>query len=297
MRRVLVTGASGFVGCYVLPELVKRGFEVHALGRTPPENADVTFHRIDLLDASAVASLLATLRASHLLHLAWYAEPGLYWHSPSNLDWTAASLLLVRSFREAGGARAVGAGTCAEYSWGPPRLSEDMPCAPATLYGVAKDATRRVLTAYASEHGLSFAWGRLFFLYGPGERSGRLVSDAIRALRAGERFPTSPGHQRRDFSHVADVGSAFAALIDSAVTGPVNIGSGEAVPVRCVLERIGTLSGRPDLIDFGVRSLDENEPISVEAEISRLQHEVGIQPRYNLELGLLQTLQSCDTTS
>ncbi len=161
---------------------------------------------------------------------------------------------------------------------------------PATLYGAAKDGTRRILEAYAGETGLSFAWGRLFFLYGPGEKPGRLVGDAIQALAAGGRFGTSPGHQRRDFSHVADAARAFAALVDSSVVGPVNVGSGAAVPVRAILERIGHLTGRPDLIDFGARPLAAGEPACIEADVTRLRGEVGFQPRFDLDAGLRATL-------
>ncbi|MGH1590631.1 NAD-dependent epimerase/dehydratase family protein [Methylobacterium phyllosphaerae] len=289
MRRIVLTGATGFVGTRAIPALQARGYEVHALGRRPPSGA-VAYHQVDLLDTNAVRGAMFAIGASHLLHLAWYAEPGLYWHSPANLDWVAATLALVRVFREAGGLRAVSAGTCAEYAWGPERLREDGPCVPATLYGAAKDGTRRVLAAYASESGLSFAWGRLFFLYGPGEKSGRLVSDAFRALASGERFATSHGHQRRDFSHVADVAEAFAALVDTTVTGPVNIGSGAAVPVHTLLARIGRLTGRLELIDFGARLLAKSEPTSIEADVARLREEVGFYPSYDLDSGLAHTL-------
>ncbi len=287
--RIVLTGATGFVGAHAIPALQARGFEIHALGRRPPA-AEVAFHPVDLLDAASVRDVLDAVRASHLLHLAWYAEPGLYWRSAVNLDWVAASLALVRAFQEAGGIRAVAAGTCAEYAWGSKRLREDAPCAPATLYGAAKDGTRRILEAYAGETGLSFAWGRLFFLYGPGEKPGRLVGDAIRALVAGARFGTSTGHQRRDFSHVADAAGAFAALMDSDVVGPVNVGSGAAVPVRAILERIGRLTDRPDLIDFGARPLADSEPAYIEADVSRLHGEVGFQPRFDLDAGLRATL-------
>lgn len=291
VRRVVLTGATGFIGTHVIPALQVRGFEIHALGRRRPSGG-VAHHPVDLLDAGAVRAAVQAIGASHLLHLAWYAEPGLYWRSAANLDWVAASLALTRAFREAGGERAVVAGTCAEYAWGPDRLGEAAMCAPATLYGVAKDGTRRILSAYADESGLSFAWGRLFFLYGPGEKSGRLVSDAIRMLAAGARFATSPGHQRRDFSHVADVAGAFAALLDSDVSGPVNIGSGSAAPVRAILERIGALTGRPDLIDFGARPLPATEPIIIEADVVRLRCEVGYHPRYDLDAGLKDAFAS-----
>lgn len=288
-RRVLVTGATGFVGTHAVPALRARGFEVHALGRRKPH--DVTqFHALDLVDACAIRAVVREVQASHLLHLAWYAEPGLYWSSPVNLDWVAASLALVRAFREAGGERAVAAGTCAEYAWGPERLREDALCAPATLYGAAKDGTQRILAAYAGETDLSFAWGRLFFMYGPGEKPGRLVSDATRALTEGMRFETSPGWQRRDFSHVTDVASALAALLDSNVAGPINIGSGKAVPVRAILKSIAAHIDRSHLIDFGARKLRSDEPSCIEADVTRLRNLVGFQPRYDLEAGIKHVL-------
>ncbi|KQT46827.1 NAD-dependent dehydratase [Methylobacterium sp. Leaf456] len=303
MRRVLVTGGAGFVGRPAVAALAARGFEVHAVGRRAPEGVHV-FHPADLLDAQARRAAVRAAGAGHLLHLAWVTEPGRYWQAPENLDWTAASLDLVRGFREAGGTRAVVAGTCAEYDWtgiaplsraegaGIHRghLSESAPCRPATLYGAAKDGLRRVLTGYAASTGLSLAWGRLFYLYGPGEAPGRLVGDAARALLDGRRFATSEGRQRRDFLHVMDAGDAFAALLDSAVEGPVNIGSGASVPVRTLLETLGRLTGRPDLIDFGARPLPPTEPACIEADIRRLTGEVGFHPHLDLDEGLRATL-------
>ncbi|KQQ14829.1 NAD-dependent dehydratase [Methylobacterium sp. Leaf123] len=315
MKRVLVTGGAGFVGRHAVAALAARGFAVHALGRTAPEGVHA-FHAADLLDPAQRRAAVQAASASHLLHLAWITTPGRYWQAPDNLDWTAASLDLVRTFREAGGTRAVVAGTCAEYDWtginllpraelelpSPRprgedavaiqggRLPESAPCHPATLYGAAKDGLRRILHAYAANAGLSLAWGRLFYLYGPGETPGRLVGDAARALLACQRLATSEGRQRRDFLHVADAGAAFAALLDAQVEGAVNIGSGDAVPVRTILETIGALTGRPDLIDFGARPLGPTEPACIEADIRRLTDEVGFIPRYSLEQGVAQTV-------
>ena len=349
MKRVLVTGAAGFVGRHAVAALTARGFEVHAIGRTAPAGVHA-FHAADLLDPALRRAAVRAAGASHLLHLAWITTPGRYWQAPDNLDWTAASLDLVRTFRESGGTRAVVAGTCAEYDWteiarlpspgsagedrdgpavsatrespderaapmepseekrprrqsssGPTangavaeirdgRLAEAAPCRPATLYGAAKYGLRRVLQAYAAEAGLSLGWGRLFYLYGPGETPGRLVGDAARALLQGARLATSEGRQRRDFLHIADAGGAFAALLDSAVEGPVNIGSGEAVPVRELLQTVGALTGRTDLIDFGARPLSPTEPACIEADIRRLAEEVGFAPRYGLARGLAETV-------
>jgi nucleoside-diphosphate-sugar epimerase len=287
--RVLVTGAAGFVGQHAVPALRARGFEVHGVGRS--SSADANWHAADLLVPEERRALIATIRPSHCLHLAWDAEPGRYWTSARNLDWVAATLDLAQAFAAAGGRRFVGVGTCAEYAWGAARFEEaTTPCRPATLYGAAKDGTRRILEAFARQNAVGFAWGRLFYLYGPGERHGRLVSDAIRALTTGTAFPTSHGHQRRDFLHVADAAAALAALVAGDVAGPVNIGSGEAIPVRTLLEQLAARIGGAEHLDFGARPLSPTEPAVIEAGTRILTEEVGFRPRFDLARGLDDTV-------
>jgi nucleoside-diphosphate-sugar epimerase len=291
MKRILVTGGTGFIGQHLMGHLRRRGFEIHVIGRHRPCDTEVIFHQADVLDIDRTRQAIKAANGSHLLHLAWYVEPGKYWHSPHNLDWIAASLHLVRGFAENGGRRAVIAGTCAEYLWGAERFrEEETPCQPATLYGVSKDALRRILLAYGDIAPLSVGWGRIFFPYGPGEKQGRLVSDAIRHLLSRQQFPTSHGLQRRDFMHVSDVAGAFAALVDSDVRGPVNIGSGRAISVRSILELIARETGAGDLVRFGERPLPANEPEAIEADGARLFNEVGFRPRYDLACGLTDTI-------
>src|SRR5687767_2392594 len=121
-RRVLVTGANGFVGRQTLAPLIARGFDVHAASRRPRpgELGDiaVTWHQADLLDRDARRELLGGIAPSHLLHAAWYLEPGKYTGSPLNLDWVVASIDLARRFEAEGGRRVVSVGSCFEYEHG-----------------------------------------------------------------------------------------------------------------------------------------------------------------------------------
>jgi len=291
VTRVLVTGASGFIGRHSLRFLVERGFEVHAVARGRiPDLPGVRAHACDLLDPDVGRALIERVRPAELLHFAWYAVPGKFWTAPENTGWLSSSLQLLRSFAAAGGRRVVVAGTCAEYDWSHELLSETTTrLAPTTPYGAAKNSLRAALEQEAPALGLRWAWGRIFWLYGPHEAPGRLVSDVIGSLLAGRRVAVSEGRQRRDFLHVDDVARAFADLIDSDHVGAINIASGEPIAVRDLLHRLGALLDREALIDFGARPTPPNEPPSLAADVALLT-QIGFKPRYDLAKGLEQTV-------
>jgi nucleoside-diphosphate-sugar epimerase len=292
MSRIIVTGASGFIGRHTLRPLLERGFDVHVLSRSRPEGdvaARISWHEVDLLDADATEAAVSKVGATHLLHLAWYAEHGKFWEARENLDWVEATSRLLESFHVAGGSRAVFAGTCAEYDWTEDCCSEATPLVPATLYGASKNALREIVEAYATSTGLSAAWGRVFFTYGPGEQPTRVIASVAQALVAGESVPCSEGTQLRDFLYVEDLGAAFAALADGVVEGAVDIGSGSSLALREVLLRLEALAGRKDLVRLG-EAAARSEPARIVADTSRLRSELGWQPSYTLDEGLERTL-------
>lgn len=294
MKKVLITGARGFIGRHCLPSLLAANFdEVHAVSSQVATkiDGDVRWHQADLLDNLQASKLLSKVKPTHLLHFAWYAKPGEYWTSPENRRWLVASQKLLAEFAAQGGARFVGAGTCAEYDWSYGVLSErKTPLAPQSVYGENKRALQQTLDAEGKRLGISTAWGRIFFLYGPHEYPQRLVSSVILSLLHDQPALCTLGHQRRDFLHVQDVADAFVALLQSDVTGPVNIASGEAVMVKEIVERIAHKLDREGLLRLGARPLSPNEPPLLVADVARLKDEVGWYPRYGLERGLEQTI-------
>lgn len=294
MKRVLLTGATGFIGRHALPLLIERGYEVHATTHALPvggEQNAALWHQVDFMDPVAVAGLVGTIKPSHLLHFAWYAEPGKYWASEQNFRWVQASMHLLEAFGNNGGKRVVMAGTCAEYDWGYGRCIENQtPIRPSSIYGACKVAMQHLLEAYGRRFAMSTAWGRIFHLYGPHEHRARLVPSVILPLLSGQTAPCSSGEQQRDFLHVKDVASAFAALLNSDVMGPVNIGSGQPVAVRDVVERIAAQIGRPALVRLGDQQSRPDESPLLVADVSRLTNEVKWAPFYNLDAGLASTI-------
>lgn len=291
MSRILVTGATGFIGRRTLEPLRAAGFEVHAVARAATSDDAVCWHAADLLDAPQRRAVVADVHPSHLLHLAWHEAAGPFWTAPENASWVAATIGLFEDFAAAGGTRAVLAGTCAEYDWQAPQpLSEDGPLRPATFYGACKDASHRVVAGLGERRGIEVAWGRVFHLYGPGEDERRLVAAVARALIAGERAETSTGDQVRDFLHVDDVARAFAALAGSNVTGPVNIASGRGVAIRRVVDLVAAATGSPELLRRGALRPREGDPPELVAAVTRLREEVGFEPAITLEDGLAATV-------
>jgi nucleoside-diphosphate-sugar epimerase len=296
MKTVLVTGASGFIGQHALAPLVRRGFTVHAAtGPRQPAIAScpaVAWHVVDLLDTAETHELLQTIRPEYLLHFAWYVEPGKFWGSTENLHWVEGSLALLRAFAAAGGKRVVLAGTCAEYDW-----TLDEPCSeyhtrlqPATLYGVCKHALHQMLAGFAANQGMSYAWGRIFSPYGPGEHPSKLVASVISSLLRDKPALCSPGNQLRDYMYTKDIADAFVALLDSQITGPVNVASGESVTIKEVVHLIGAQLGRQDLIQLGVLEAPKGDPSVLVANVDRLRNEVAWLPNYDLTTGIAETI-------
>jgi nucleoside-diphosphate-sugar epimerase len=291
VKRVLLTGASGFIGSHCIQPLIDRGYEVHAVSRSPrPDRSAATWHDVDLLRSGAGRALIEQVRPTHLLHRAWFVVPGKLIAAAENFDWVGASLELVRAFADAGGARLCVCGSGYEYDWSHGYCTEGVtPCVPDTVYGACKHALHEMVRTFAAGRVLSATWPRVFFLYGPREHPERLVASITRALLRGEPARCSHGRQIRDYLHVQDVADGLVVVLDSDAQGAINVSSGQPTTLREIALTIGRLTGRPELIQLGAlpaRANDVHLVIGANAKAVAL----GWQPRYDLESGLLQTV-------
>ncbi len=271
--RVLVTGATGFIGRHVLRQLAARGDEVIALSRATRAGgarAGITWAIGDVLDPASIAPVIDQHRPTHLLHLAWITDPGVYWTSADNQRWMEGSLALCERFAAGGGARIVGAGSCAEYDWSVGTCSEGDAPRPSTPYGQAKDALRAALGDLAARSACSHAWGRVFFLYGPGEPDGRFVPSLAMPLLRGESAVCRQPTLVRDWLYVDDVAAAFVALLDAPINGALNISSGCGTPLGAFARLIADATGSAERLQFGDEPPAPGEPVSIVGPSTRL---------------------------
>jgi|WetSurMetagenome_2_1015567.scaffolds.fasta_scaffold38721_3 nucleoside-diphosphate-sugar epimerase len=293
MKKIILTGATGFIGWHSLPFLLSRGYEVHAVTsrHIPLDNSSIQWHTLDLLNPDQVGALVRAVQPTHILHLAWYTVPGRYWTSPENLKWVKQGEHLAGEFKQCGGKRIVTAGTCAEYDWSFGYCSEEVtPIKPVTLYGEAKDSLHMRMDEIFKDSAISSAWGRLFFPFGPGEHPSKLVSSVVSALLQGNPALVTEGRQVRDYLYIEDVAEAFVQLLDSTVTGPVNIGSGTPVSIREIIELIGEKTGHRNLIHYGGKSDIGSETPTIVADNRRLLHEVGWRQKHDMGSGIDKTI-------
>lgn len=282
MMKVLLTGASGFIGRHVLNQLLDSEVDVVVAGRSRPVGFKGDFIEVDLLQTEDHDGIVQHAGASHLIHLAWYAEHRQYWTSPLNLRWVDASVRLVEAFCAAGGQKVIAAGTCAEYDWTVGFCREDItPLIPATLYGTAKDATRRLLNAVCKSHQTQFVWARIFLPYGLGEDSRRLIPSLIDVFQ-GKRPPFGVNATAyRDFLHVKDVANGFIRLLLSNGQGSYNIASGQPTQIAEVVRSIAHgLQGDPHVVlDLSTERPSEPEILFGDSQKLRA---LGWQPMHSI---------------
>jgi nucleoside-diphosphate-sugar epimerase len=307
-RRILVTGASGFIGRRVVLALRGSGDEIHTVQHTARQMSDSRNHTVNLMEPPQVDRLMERVRPTHLMHLAWYAEHERFWTSPLNLDWVAASLHLFQSFVKHGGQRAIFSGSCAEYDWSVaatpasplshtkatqasrPRtnLTEDSPSNPNTLYGVCKNSLRQIIEKFSP---IPVAWGRIFFLYGPGEHPDRLIPSIVNPLRNDQPAVVRSGSHIRNLMHVDDVARALVTILNSPATGIVNIAADDAVSLGDAARLLGELTGRSHLLTIEQAEGTPQNPLVLTADTAKLVS-LGFVPRYSLREGLQTLLPS-----
>lgn len=297
-RRVLLLGATGFIGRRLLRELLALQATVSATvrpGALAPVLPGTTVFPVDLAAAEAVEDLVARANPDITFNLAGYGV------DPSEVDADLAGRLntaLVAELASAcaqvppgswPGQRLVHAGSAAEYGAIGGDLAEESVESPVGTYGHTKLAGTRALTAAMQASGLRGVTARLFTVYGPGEPAGRLLPTLLSAVGRRDPIALTAGNQRRDFTAVDDVVEGLLRLgAAPGEIGPViNLATGRLESVRGFVERAATVLGlAPGRLRFGALPTRPDEMAHEPVRLARLVATIGWQPGIAIEEGV-----------
>lgn len=291
MSKVLLTGATGFIGIHTLNCLIEKGYDVYIIGKSKIDIQRCTWHHCDLHNLNHVYELMEHIEPDYLIHLSWDVNPRTYVNSINNYDWVISSFNLIKAFYNFGGKRALLAGSCFEYQLNHNNLVEyGSPLSFSTPYSSCKNSLQIMVNSFSETVGLSIAWARIFFLYGPWEKEFRLVPNIVTSLLQDKKAICRSGNLVRDYLYVKDVADSLVSILESKVEGIINVGSGKGNSIKNIVEIIAKRLNKSHLLEIN-DTHNTNETTSIVANVQRLRDEVNWQPSYSLDVGIGETIK------
>lgn len=264
--QITVSGASGFVGQYVLQELQSRNLDATALTRSPTSRLpEIMIPKRVAIDIAKPVSdpLTAIGMPDTLIHLAWDGLPNYRSHRHVETE-LPAQLAFLTSCIRGGLKRLVVTGTCYEYGLAPGELGEDAQTQPCTQYGMAKDMLRKALFALRDEYDFELTWLRLFYLYGDGQSANSLYGKFHAALiRNDTTFDMSGGEQLRDFLPAHEAARIIVEIaLRKDISGIFNVCSGKPISVRNIVQSWIDASNAKIIMNLGKIPYSPDEPMA-----------------------------------
>lgn len=294
MTKVLVIGATGFIGRACLKVLEETDLDIHAVYRnkTLIPLKKVYWHQCDILNHDQISALISKLRPDYLIDLAWIVDHKICMTSELNINYIFATVHLYKEFSRNGGKKAIFLGTCAEYE------AKDLPCdeietplQPTSLYGLCKEQTLCILNQLKMQQSwyAAFTWVRIFHIYGPHESKNRLIPYVINSYLKGKIPVLDNPHSIRDYIYVENLAEIIIHLLQKKSDNIINAGSGNPMT-------IGELVNKIHLRFFSEQTPPLHGPNALEKydclipDLSRLA-QLKIQPSISFELGLDRTFE------
>jgi UDP-glucose 4-epimerase len=302
--RVLVTGASGFIGSHLTKRLVAEGAEVHAV--TPavssvyPERlldlrSSIVLHEANITDRSAMDALAKIVKPSIVFHLAAYTHVGKSWQRVDECVQTnvQGTVSLLQALDSVGYDRFVNTGTSEIYGDIEVPFREDANVNPNSPYSVSKYAAERFCRMFRQGHGWPIVLVRPFNAYGPAQSPDRIIPETIvRALRKQE-LKTTSGKQTREFNYVSDLvdGFVLAGTVPDIEGELINLGGGEEIAIRDVVTTVLDVMGNPITAEIGALPDRPTEIWRMFCDSTKARELLGWKPKHTLREGLEQTIE------
>ena len=250
-KSVLVTGAGGYIGRHVVTELLERGLRVKALDLRM-DGVDRRAERISIDLFSGDPDIYEAMgRPDVVLHMAW--RDGFKHNSPAHLDDLAKHYHLIDNLYAGGLKRLAVMGTMHEVGYWEGAIDESSRCAPASLYGIAKNALREATRLSAAAHDAVFQWIRAYYIVGDDKFGNSIFSKLLAAAEEGRStFPFTTGKNKYDFISVDELATQIAAIVDQdAVTGIINACTGRPMTLAGRVEGYIAENGLDIALDYG----------------------------------------------
>ena len=265
--RVLVTGASGFVGQHIVPELLRRGYTVTAIGRHEIKARNFEWYgRVRFIEVDIHQPIINPYkdfgRPEAIIHLAWPGLPNYssLFHFEQNLP---ADYRFLKALIEGGTHQVLVTGTCLEYGMQSGELTEAIPTRPTVPYGLAKDTLNKFLQSLKLKTPFILKWCRLFYMHGIGQNPKSLLSELDSAIDNGSSsFNMSYGEQLRDYLPVQVVANRLVNVLEySNFDGEINICNGKPISVRDLVKHHMSSRGKVIKLNLGYYPYPDYEPM------------------------------------
>jgi nucleoside-diphosphate-sugar epimerase len=303
IRRVLVTGAHGFIGSHLTRALLARGYEVGILAREASDlsrirglEGSIFSHAADLRDPASVQKAVEEARPDAVIHLATYYAVE---HRPEEVGVmmdtnVKGTIALLEASRDRGISLFLNMSTCAVYRERNSPLEETDPVSPQNLYALTKLQAEDACRFYNDRLGVPAATLRLFPPYGPADNDRRLIPYVIRSLLAGQDVQLTTGTQRWDFVYVDDVVAALLAALGrpekTVSAGTLNVGTGNPVSVQDLVTRVHEMLGSEGNLLWGAIPHRTNEVWYNSGSPEKIRSVLGWTPETSLDEGLRRTI-------
>lgn len=305
LNKVLITGATGFIGSHLTQRLIPEGFEVGIIKR---ERSDawrikdlldkIVVYDVDLRNTQEVSKAVSHFRPDVIFHLATYyaVEHESQEVSPMVDTNVLGTVNLLEASKESMVKLFVNTSSCFVYKESENKLSENDALSPLNLYALTKIQAEQACSFYAEKYGLKAITFRIFPPYGPADHERRLIPYVIKSLLDEERLKLTTGGQRWDFVYVEDIVDAYFKLLSvpdlSRKHEIFNIGTENVISVREVVSRIKDIIGSELEPDWGAIPHRKNEVWFTCADMSKSENILGWQSKIQiLEEGLEHTVE------
>jgi nucleoside-diphosphate-sugar epimerase len=281
-ERVVLTGATGFIGSYLAEELVAKGYDVVALRRAQSDTWRVAAVADKLTwvstDDTDWPQQLQAMQPEYLVHAAWLGV-GVGqrddWQSQlSNLTFT---MQLLQAVSQKALKKVVMLGSQAEYGTFEGRIDENYPTLPTAAYGAVKVATLQLVRAFCESHALEWYWLRVFAVFGPREDAHWFVSFVAASLLRQQPPDLTACEQRYDYLFVSDLARAIVQTLPAAAgySGIYNIGSNHATGLHEVVDTLATLTQSAAGANYGALPYRAGQVMHMEGNSDKFEHVFG----------------------